>query len=96
MPQLPVSGALVFAVVLSDPHKTRAADSLELRLFFDGVRSEDFVMRSSLSSNVVAMRDTVVSETERRTFQFAALELTGGLFVTLQPPMNPSNPSRRR
>ena len=73
----------VFAVVLADPQKTRAADSLKLRLFFDGVRSEDFVMRSSLSSNVVAMRDTVVSETERRTFQFAALELTGWLFVTL-------------
>ena len=74
LPPLPLSQ--VFAVVLADPHKTRAADSLELRLFFDGVRSANFVMLSSCSSNVLAMRDTVVSETERRTFQFAALERT--------------------
>ncbi|KAI5823411.1 hypothetical protein K523DRAFT_376880 [Schizophyllum commune Tattone D] len=74
---IPSKVGQVFAVVLADPHKTRAADSLKLRLFFDGVRSEDFVMLSSLSSNVIAMRDTVVSETERRAFQFAALELTG-------------------
>ncbi|KAL1667435.1 hypothetical protein GGF50DRAFT_112327 [Schizophyllum commune] len=73
---IPSKVGQVFAVVLADPHKTRAADSLELRLFFDGVRSADFVMLSSCSSNVLAMRDTVVSETERRTFQFAALELT--------------------
>ncbi|KAI4522170.1 hypothetical protein K525DRAFT_284030 [Schizophyllum commune Loenen D] len=73
---IPSKVGQVFAVVLADPQKTRAADSLELRLFFDGARSADFVMLSSCSSNVLAMRDTVVSETERRTFQFAALELT--------------------
>ncbi|KAI5885856.1 uncharacterized protein SCHCODRAFT_02642638 [Schizophyllum commune H4-8] len=73
---IPSKAGQDFAVVLADPQKAHAADSLELNLFFDGVRCEDSVVPSAHSSKVSTLRDTIVSETERRNFQFAALELT--------------------